>query len=155
MMGAMVRRLLPVVLTLVLGALLVLRAGDEEALAPSEATVVKVVDGDTIRVRLPDGREEPVRYIGVDTPERGDPCWGEATDANARLVEGRRVRLERDVSERDRYNRLLAYVYRAGDGLLVNEALVRDGWARAREYPPDTRLADRLAAAERGPRRAC
>ena len=154
-MARMLRRLLPVLVTLALGVVLALRAGDERTLSSSQATVVEVVDGDTIRVRLPDGREEPVRYIGIDTPERGDPCFQEAADANARLVEGRRVRLERDVSERDRYGRLLAYVHRVGDDLFVNEALVREGWAEAKEYRPDTARAGRLEAAEQAQRRRC
>jgi micrococcal nuclease len=154
-MARMLRRLLPVLLTLAVGVAIALRASEADTLPPSEAVVVEVVDGDTVRVRLGDGREEPVRYIGIDTPERGEPCFQEATDANARLVEGRRVRLERDVSERDRYDRLLAYVHRVEDDLFVNEALVREGWAEAREYRPDTARAGRLEAAERGARRRC
>jgi micrococcal nuclease len=151
----MFRRLLPILLTLAFAVALVLRAGDEERLPPSEATVIRVVDGDTVVARLGDGREERVRYIGIDTPERGEPCFQQASDANALLVEGQRVRLERDVSERDRYGRLLAYVYRDEDDLFVNEELVRQGLAEAKEYPPDTREAGRLETAERGARRAC
>jgi micrococcal nuclease len=132
---------------------LVLRAGDEEAPSPSEATVVRVVDGDTIRVRLATGAEEAVRYIGIDTPERGDCFFQEATDENARLIEGKRVRLERDVSERDRFGRLLAYVYRAEDDLFVNGELVRSGFADAKRYDPDTRLASTLERLEEDARR--
>jgi micrococcal nuclease len=152
----MVRRLLPILLFCVLGVALVLRSGDDPAPDADAARVVRIVDGDTIRVQFGDGREEPVRYIGIDTAERGDePCFSKATEANARLVEGERVRLERDVSERDRYDRLLAYVYRESDGLFVNEELVKLGLAEAREYPPDTAQAGRLEAAERGARRGC
>jgi micrococcal nuclease len=112
------------------------------------AQVVRVVDGDTIVVRL-GGREERVRYIGVDTPESVKPqtpvqCFAERASAfNARLVEGRTVRLEQDVEARDRYGRLLAYV-RAG-GLFVNAELVRRGYARPLTVPPNVRYADRFA----------
>jgi micrococcal nuclease len=101
-----------------------------------------------------------VRYIGVDTPEATHEveCWGRrATAANARLVDGRRVRLRRDVERRDRYGRLLAYVERVADGLDVNAELVRRGHARALAVAPNTRrarryarLADRARARGRG-----
>jgi micrococcal nuclease len=106
------------------------------------ARVVRVVDGDTIRVDLPSG-EEAVRYIGIDTPESVKPgapveCFAKRASAfNARLVEGERVRLVRDVEERDRYGRLLAYVYRARDGLFVNAELVRRGYATVATFPPN------------------
>jgi micrococcal nuclease len=111
---------------------------------------VKVVDGDTIHV-LVGGRREKVRYIGVDTPETHHPtkpvqCFGRAASAfNARLVGGQRVRLVRDVEERDRFGRLLAYVYRAGDSLFVNERLVRDGYARTLTIRPNTHFASRFS----------
>jgi micrococcal nuclease len=97
-----------------------------------------VVDGDTIRVRLPSGEEEPVRYIGVDTPEThaGHECFGDQAAAeNERLVGGRRVRLRFDVERRDRYGRLLAYVYRGK--LFVNAEMVRRGYAQVMTVPPN------------------
>lgn len=109
--------------------------------------VLSVTDGDTIRVSI-DGRSTPVRYIGIDTPETVDPrqsagCFGkEASDANKRLVEGKMVELEKDVSETDRFDRLLRYVYVeiAGRGLvMVNEELVRGGFAKSTSYPPDVK----------------
>jgi len=115
------------------------------------AQVVHITDGDTIRVRLADGREERVRYIGIDTPEVGhqpgqaDEPWGaEATDANRRLVEGADVLLERDISDTDQYDRLLRYVWVEGDSgwLMVNGELVRLGLAEVRAYAPDTRHHD-------------
>ena len=115
-------------------------------LSGESATVTQVIDGDTIAVSI-GGVEYVVRYIGVDTPERNDPCGPEAAAANAALVGGQTVRLVKDVSETDRYGRLLRYVYVGG--LFVNEQLVRDGWARSARYPPDTAFADhfdRLAA---------
>lgn len=144
------RRLLPVVLALALGVGLVLRQGDDNEPAPSEATIVRVVDGDTVVARLRDGREERVRYIGIDTPESVKPgtpveCFAKAaSDANAALVEGRRVRLVADVEARDRYGRLLAYVYREPDDLFVNAELVRQGFAHASPYPPNVRFEARF-----------
>ncbi|HWC25171.1 MAG TPA: thermonuclease family protein [Solirubrobacteraceae bacterium] len=112
--------------------------------------VVKVVDGDTIHVQLDSARER-VRYIGVDTPEtthptKGAQCYGRAASRfNAQLVGGELVRLERDVEERDRYGRLLAYVRRARDGLFVNAELARLGYALPLSIAPDVRYADRFA----------
>src|SRR5439155_19121541 len=91
--------------------------------------------------------DERVRYIGMDTPEDVKPgvpvqCYALAAAAyNRRLVAGRRVRLVPGAEPRDRYGRLLAYVYRGSDGLFVNEELVRRGFARALEIPPNTRFA--------------
>ena len=152
-MGRVLRRLLPILITIALGVALVLRAGDEEAPDPSEAVVVRVIDGDTIDVRLASGEQERVRYIGIDTPERGECFFQEATEANARLVEGRRVRLESDVSPRDRFDRLLAYVYTADEDVFVNGELVRTGYADAKRYEPDTRLAGTLERLEEDARR--
>jgi micrococcal nuclease len=119
--------------------------------------VVRAVDGDTIVVRL-DGREQRVRYIGVNTPESVDPrrevqCFGkEAAERNRALVAGKVVGLEKDVSETDQYGRLLRYV--AVDGVLVNAELIRDGYARSTTYPPDVRYAERFRALEREAREA-
>lgn len=114
--------------------------------------VVRVLDGDTIEVEL-GGERERVRYIGIDTPEMGDErpeiraLAFEARRANARLVEGRRVRLELDVEKRDRYGRLLAYVW-VGD-TLVNEALVRAGYAAPYTFPPNVRYVEGFVEAAR------
>ena len=104
-----------------------------ESQTSEEATVQHVIDGDS--VRLTDGRE--VRYIGVDAAELGsDGPWAQAAKAaNIRLVQGKRVRLEREVSERDRYGRLLRHVY-IGDRW-VNGELVVSGLTRVRLYAPD------------------
>jgi micrococcal nuclease len=112
----------------------------------TEATVVRVTDGDTIVVAY-GGQEYKVRYIGMDSPETVDPSspvqWmgPQATAANVALVEGKTVYLEKDTSEVDQYDRLLRYVWLT-DGTawtLVNLELVRQGVASAKSYPPDTR----------------
>jgi len=119
---------------------------------PTElGTVVNVVDGDTIDV-LVDGVEMRVRYIGMDTPEvhSGVEWLGpDAAEANAALVLGREVVLERDVSEADRYGRALRYVWvDRGDGwLLVNLELIRLGFASITTYPPDVKYVDALYVA--------
>lgn len=105
------------------------------------ATVTYVVDGDTIEVNL-NGSIRRVRYIGMNTPESNEPCGSEATAANAALVSGQTVRMVKDVSETDRYDRLLRYVY-VGD-TFVNGALVAGGWAHAVDYPPDTAMSGLL-----------
>lgn len=112
------------------------------------AKVVSITDGDTIRVQI-GGREYPVRYIGMDTPETHfgiEPMGPEAADANARLVAGRQVVLEKDVSETDKYGRLLRDVWLHDDSgwLLVNLELVRLGFAQVATYPPDVKYTDSL-----------
>ncbi len=113
---------------------------------------MRVTDGDTIRVRLASGREERVRYIGIDAPERGDCFSARATAFNAELVAGGEVRLERDADERDRYGRLLAYVY--ADDTFVNAELVRRGYAQPLTVPPNVRHEDRFRRLARDARRA-
>lgn len=97
-----------------------------------------MIDGDTITIES----GYRVRYIGIDTPERGEAFYSEAREANRRLTAGKKVRLERDVSETDKYDRLLRYVW--VEDMLVNAELVRQGLARAKAYPPDTKYRDYL-----------
>jgi micrococcal nuclease len=110
------------------------------------ATVTRIVDGDTIDVEI-DGASFRVRYIGIDTPERGRPFFDEATGKNASLVEGRTVTLIKDVSETDRYDRLLRYVLVGST--FVNHQLVRDGYALAFTYPPDVACSKAFVEAQR------
>jgi micrococcal nuclease len=128
--------------------------------AGGDVTVVRVVDGDTIVVDI-GGAEQPVRLIGIDTPEsvardRPVECFGaEASDRLAALLPpGTGVRLTRDVEPRDVYDRLLAYVHRTTDGLFVNAAQVADGFAEAKDYPPNTTYRDDFEHAERAARQA-
>jgi micrococcal nuclease len=159
-----VRRVLPWILVLLLAAGWrplrdALDGDDPGASASQPARVVRVVDGDTIVVAR-GGAQERVRYIGVDTPETVKPrtpvqCFGKKASAfNHRLVEGRSVRLVADAEERDRYGRLLAYVYRADDGLFVNAELVRRGFATTLTIPPNVRYAERFRALAAEARRA-
>jgi micrococcal nuclease len=153
------RRIVPLMVIVALAAVLLARGHDHEAgNRLGRAQVLRVVDGDTIRVRL-DGHTERVRYIGVDTPESVKPgtpvqCFAKrASAANAALVAGRSVLLVGDVERRDRYGRLLAYVYREPDGAFVNARLVRDGYARPLTIAPNVAHARELADLAREARR--
>ncbi len=118
---------------------------------PDTARVTQVIDGDTIAI---EGGYR-VRYIGIDTPEIHPvlEAYGmEALEVNRRLVGGREVRLERDVSETDKYGRLLRYVY--VDDIFVNAELVRQGLAEAKAYPPDIEYQDYLEELEAEARQA-
>lgn len=118
---------------------------------PAAPLVTSVIDGDTIEVDI-DGTIYKVRYIGLDAPELDDKrpeycaLAQEATRYNRQLVEGKTVRLEKDISETDRYGRLLRYVY--VDDIFVNAELVRQGLAWAEAYEPDIRYQDILEEAE-------
>ena len=155
------RRSAPLVLLLVVLVVVLVHGGGGSGTpdAFGQGQVVRVVDGDTIRVRVGD-RVERVRYIGIDTPESVKPgtpvqCYAKrAAAANAALVAGQRVRLVSDVEHRDRYGRLLAYVYRQGDGAFVNALLVRDGYARTLTIAPNVAHATELARLARAARRA-
>jgi micrococcal nuclease len=158
---------------LLLAAIVVLglsRCGDDDDPDPAgpetlNARVSEVIDGDTIEVELPDGRDEDVRYIGIDTPETVKPgspveCGGpRAHRVNERLVDEREVTLQVGDERRDDYGRLLAYVYvpgaaRGGEALggaelFVNAELVRRGLARTLTIAPNddfAELFERLAA---------
>ena len=112
---------------------------------PDTARVIEVIDGDTITI---EGGYR-VRYIGIDTPEvhpKLEAFGNEAWQANREMVEGKVVRLEQDISQKDRYGRLLRYVY--VDKLFVNAELVRRGLARVHAYPPDTKYHSHLEAME-------
>lgn len=103
------------------------------------ALVVSVVDGDTLRVRFDDGTEEKVRLIGMDAPEVGECYHDRAAAALRNLVGDRLVTMVPDQSDRDRYGRLLRYVFVGEDPpVFVNGALVEGGYAVSRRYDPDT-----------------
>lgn len=112
-------------------------------------TVTKIIDGDTIQI----SNGQTVRYIGIDAAETsgsqgGTACFAkEASLKNKELVEGKVVALEKDVSETDKYGRLLRYVY-VGD-TFVNDYLVRQGYAHAWAYPPDVQYQQQFSDAQR------
>ena len=165
--GSGVQRLgLPVLVGLLAGVLAaVALAGCAcgPAASLTEVTLVRVIDGDTIWVQMPDQSEEKVRYIGIDAPELNtrspatpDAYAEAATEANARHLAGGRLVLEKDVSERDQYGRLLrnAWLERDGAWTLVNLALVAEGYAQVSTYPPDVGYVDVLLAGQRAAREA-
>jgi endonuclease YncB( thermonuclease family) len=98
------------------------------------ARVLSVVDGDTIDIDI-NGQRDTVRYIGVNTPERGEACYNEATQANRIFVEGQTVRLVADREDRDRFGRMLRYVYVGS--LFVNRAMIEQGYGEAVAYEPN------------------
>ena len=121
----------------------------EDGQVLEEAIVTKVIDGDTVEIN----GSQQVRYIGINTPEisftNGEAdCYGEeARRANEELVGGKKVWLEKDVSETDKYGRLLRYVW-SGD-LMINEYLVSQGFANIATYPPDVKHQERLLEAQK------
>lgn len=116
--------------------------------------VTRVIDGDTIEI---EGGER-VRYIGIDTPETVDPrkpvqCFGvEASKKNKEMVEGKMVRLGKDITDRDKYNRLLRYVW--VDDTFINLELVKQGFAYSYSYPPDIKYQDQFLKAQQEAREA-
>jgi micrococcal nuclease len=123
------------------------------ATARYQATVVGAIDGDTIDVRLINGRIERVRILGADTPEVKDPrkpvqCFGPEASAytHSVMTPGRHIALETDVESRDKYGRLLAYVY--VDGKRYDDELLRLGYARLLVIPPNDSHARALLRAE-------
>jgi micrococcal nuclease len=111
---------------------------------PSDTVmVVRVIDGDTIII---DGGDH-VRYIGIDSPETDEFYYAQASQLNADLVAGKRVRLESDVTDKDKYGRLLRYVY-VGD-IFVNAEMVKQGCAWSIAYPPDVKYQVYLEAMEK------
>jgi len=117
-------------------------------LAGQRIKVIRIIDGDTIEI---EGGQK-VRYIGINAPETVHPdmkvqCFGkEAAVKNKELIEGKIIELEKDVSETDKYGRLLRYIY--SDNIFVNDFLVRQGFAHASTYPPDVKYQDQFRQAE-------
>jgi endonuclease YncB( thermonuclease family) len=150
-----VRLLVLILLVLSLAACVAPAVPSSDAPVPGgspggDVDVVRVVDGDTIVVAIGGTRGTKVRLIGIDTPERARCFFGAATQRMRALVEGKRVRLTKDVSETDRYGRLLRYVY-AG-ATFVNAVMIREGYANAATYPPDVAHSLEFVALERAAR---
>lgn len=116
--------------------------------------VTRVVDGDTIEIST----GQTVRLIGVDTPETVDPrrpvgCFGkEASNETKKLLTGKEVILQKDVSETDKFHRLLRYIFlplESNQTLFVNDYLVREGFAKVYAYPPDVKYNEQFRQAEK------
>ena len=116
---------------IILALILTLLAPGCSKINENAVLVTRVIDGDTIEI---EGWIR-VRYIGIDTPEIDEPYYSEATEANRKLVEGKRIRLEKDVANKDKYGRLLRYVW--VNEMMVNAELVRLGYAYSYSYPPN------------------
>ncbi len=113
------------------------------------AKAIRVIDGDTIEIE--DGQR--IRYLGINAPESGQPFSTEASRENERLVAGRAVNLEFDIQTQDRYGRLLAYVW-AGD-VLVNKAIVKNGYAVSETIQPNVKYQDLIVNAQQEAREDC
>lgn len=131
-------------------------SGIVQGIEGERAIVTKVVDGDTIEVNL-NGKEEKIRMVGMDTPETKDPrrpvgCFGkEASNETESLLDGKMVILQKDVTERDKFGRLLRYIYLPlgnGQTLFVNDYLVRTGFAKVYTYPPDIKYNEQFLKAQ-------
>lgn len=112
--------------------------------------VERVFDGDTISI-IVGGRAEKLRLIGIDAPEIAQRPWGKKAKQHLEaLIAGSswRVSVERDVVERDKYDRLLVYI-RTSEGKLINEMMVRDGYAVLYTFPPNVKYVDLFTAAQR------
>ncbi len=145
------------------------RAIDVDQKAYADIAVADVYDGDTIKL----ANGERVRFIGIDTPESGEnkkilrdaqrsgrdvreiiKMGHVAAGYTKSLLEKRRVRLEFDIERRDKYGRLLAYVYRVDDGLFINEVIIKNGYAYPMTIPPNIRYAGEFRKAFRQARKA-
>ncbi len=117
--------------------------------AGQTAIVLRVDDGDTITVRI-DSRREKVRLIGIDAPEMGQFPWGLKAKRHLQeiLPSSQEVFLEFDINRRDKYGRLLAYL-RTRDGMMINEEMLKDGYAVLFTFPPNVRYVMELRAAQR------
>ncbi len=122
-------------------------SGDPDPVGVELVTVLYIIDGDTLTVTLSDGRIDTVRLIGIDTPEFGECFADEATAVLTALAPpGSQIGMTGDVSDRDQFDRLLRYLW-VGQ-VSVNEELVSRGAAVARQYPPDTAMANRFENAQ-------
>ena len=120
----------------------VVETAQPEEVSQDEYLVTRIIDGDTFEIES----GQKVRLIGIDTPEKDECYFDEASAKLSELVLDKNVRLEMDVSETDRYGRLLRYV--SVDGVFVNEVLVDQGFAVATSYPPDTTFQDSFRKTE-------
>jgi len=139
-----------VLLGVVITGLLLQGCGSPGQQRVSSPTVVEVVDGDTILIDF-SGTQERARLLGIDTPETVDPnrpvqCFGAeaSTFLSSLIPPGTPLRIERDAQARDRFGRLLVYIFRASDDLFVNAEILRGGYADVAFYAPNEAYRDPL-----------
>lgn len=134
----------------------IVRPGMQEKHRNQLYKVVEVVDGDTIKIDI-GGKTESVRLIGINAPEKYSPQKEEAEYGKAaasytkKLLQGQKVHLTYDTQHRDRYGRLLAYVYMA-DGTFINAQLVKAGYARVMTIPPNVKYQSLFTALQKNAR---
>ena len=109
--------------------------------------VSEVIDGDTFKIGV-----QSIRMIGIDSPEIGEPCSLEAKEKLEEMIIGKEIRLEKDVTEKDEYGRLLRYVY--VDNLFINAEMIRLGLARVEEIKPNVKYSDLFLETENKARKA-
>ncbi len=132
--------------------------GEQEKLGPGFYRVVRVIDGDTIEISFK-GKDEKLRFIGINTPETRHPEKGaepygfEAAEYTKKLLDNQPVRIKFDIEQRDKYGRLLAYVY-LSDGTFVNARLLKEGYAQVMTVPPNVKYAEYFVHLEKEAREA-
>lgn len=126
------------------------RKAPKISISPLEqASVVRVIDGDTIEVDL-NGEKRMVRYLGIDAPEKNECFYNESTEKNREFLEGKIIELRPDGESEDIFGRLLRYIY--ADEIFVNETLVKEGYARVFDFDDDLKYQKKLNIAEQNAR---
>jgi len=126
------------ILIIILTALLIYVTIDEE-----NNIAVNIIDGDTFQINS----GETIRLLSIDAPEKSEYYYQESKEKLASLIKNKQVSLEKDETDKDRYGRLLRYVYVKDE--FVNEILVKEGYAEVHVYEPDTRYEEELEQAQR------
>jgi micrococcal nuclease len=127
------------------------RAESQPSKKPGTARVAEVHDGDTISIILGNGRREKVRLTGIDTPELGQHPWGQKAKQHLEdliMLSDKTVSCEYDIEKRDKYGRLLCYIW-TSQGTMLNLRMVQDGFAMLYTFPPNVRYVTELQKAQR------
>ncbi|MBU2632714.1 thermonuclease family protein, partial [Patescibacteria group bacterium] len=121
----------------------------KEEITPFDLEILEVIDGDTVVLQS----GEKIRLLGINTPEKDEPFSNEATQKTKELVLNKKIRMELDIEQKDRYGRTLAYVFT--EAFFVNEELVKAGYAVSQTIPPNVKYQDKILNAERSSRSNC